>query len=129
MGTHAVAWLLNQYRCVLGRMRAHEFREAHPVSPGRAADSRPSRTRRDPRIKVEQLENRVMLSVTVTGVPDWLEQGPGPITGSMVTGIPNQPVTGAVSAIATHPTNANIIWVGTSGGGIWKTIDGGATWL
>ena len=77
---------------------------------------------------IEQLEQRVMLAVNVEGIPDWTERGPGPVTGSYVAGIPNQPVTGAVSAIATHPTNANTIWIGTAGGGIWRTTDGGSTW-
>jgi hypothetical protein len=28
-----------------------------------------------------------------------------------------------------HPTNASIFWVGTPSGGIWKTTDGGGSWL
>ena len=35
---------------------------------------------------------------------------------------------GAVSAIVTSPTDANIIWIGATNGGIWKTTDGGNTW-
>lgn len=36
---------------------------------------------------------------------------------------------GRVNAIAFHPTNASIIYVGAPAGGIWKTTDGGATWV
>jgi photosystem II stability/assembly factor-like uncharacterized protein len=36
---------------------------------------------------------------------------------------------GRVDRIAFHPTNQNIIYVGTSAGGIWKTTDGGNTWI
>lgn len=35
---------------------------------------------------------------------------------------------GAVETVVANPTNANILYVGTPEGGIWKTIDGGATW-
>jgi len=36
---------------------------------------------------------------------------------------------GAVSWILAHPTNANIIWVATVNGGIWKTTNGGTNWV
>jgi hypothetical protein len=35
---------------------------------------------------------------------------------------------GQVSAIAIDPSNASRIFVGSPGGGIWKTSDGGASW-
>ena len=65
MGTHAVAWLLNQYRCVLGRMRAHEFRQAHPI-PSEINCSRHGQ------MKVEPLEFRLLLS----GTPE-IDPAPG----------------------------------------------------
>jgi len=37
-------------------------------------------------------------------------------------------VNGRVSAIAVHPYNPNVIYLGASGGGVWRTINGGATW-
>src|SRR5687767_3391137 len=77
---------------------------------------------------VEQLERRTLLTVSVTGIPNWFEQGPGPIQGGQVRGIPNQPVTGAINAIVVDKdedtSGRNTIWVATVGGGIWKTTDG-----
>jgi photosystem II stability/assembly factor-like uncharacterized protein len=35
---------------------------------------------------------------------------------------------GRATAIAVDPTNDNVIFVGTSGGGVWRTGDGGQTW-
>jgi photosystem II stability/assembly factor-like uncharacterized protein len=35
---------------------------------------------------------------------------------------------GRVDAIAFHPTNSNIMYVGTPNGGVFKTTNGGATW-
>ncbi|MEE8524882.1 MAG: hypothetical protein V3T72_13190, partial [Thermoanaerobaculia bacterium] len=67
-------------------------------------------------------------AVFIQGIPDWVSQGPGPLTNAQVAGIPNQPVTGAINAIATHPSNASIMYVSTVGGGIWKTSDAGNTW-
>jgi photosystem II stability/assembly factor-like uncharacterized protein len=36
---------------------------------------------------------------------------------------------GRVNCIAFHPKNANIFWIGTPNGGIWKTLDAGKTWM
>lgn len=38
------------------------------------------------------------------------------------------PGTGRLVSMAIHPSNQNTIYVGSPGGGLWKTIDGGVTW-
>jgi len=35
---------------------------------------------------------------------------------------------GRVMAIAVHPANPGVIYIGTASGGLWKTTTGGATW-
>ena len=40
----------------------------------------------------------------------------------------NTPVSGRIAALAADPTNANTIYIGAAGGGVWKTIDAGTTW-
>jgi hypothetical protein len=35
---------------------------------------------------------------------------------------------GRVTAVAVHPRNGRIVYMGAADGGIWKTTDGGATW-
>ena len=58
----------------------------------------------------------------------WTELGPNPIpNGQVVTG-PQLAVSGRTTAIAVHPTNPNIVYVGTAQGGLYRTTDGGATW-
>ena len=52
---------------------------------------------------------------------NWMFKGPSTSTGGY-SGI------GRVSCIAFHPTNPNTFWVGTPGGGLWKTTDAGSTW-
>src|SRR6266481_2315977 len=53
----------------------------------------------------------------------WAPIGPSPIAQG------GSPVNGLVSAIAVNPANANIIYMGTAGGGAWRSDDGGATWF
>ena len=38
------------------------------------------------------------------------------------------PYSGRVSAIAPHPTNSSVAYLGAAQGGVWRTTDSGATW-
>ncbi|MBA2493218.1 MAG: hypothetical protein H0V31_00810, partial [Acidobacteria bacterium] len=53
----------------------------------------------------------------------WQPLGPAPIPIS-----PTTSYSGRVSAIAVHPTNANIVYVGTAQGGVYRSLNGGTTW-
>jgi hypothetical protein len=53
----------------------------------------------------------------------WTPIGPRPITSGSTTN------SGRLTAIAIHPTDPNIIYVGGAQGGVWKTVDGGASWV
>ena len=63
----------------------------------------------------------------------WRAEGPAPNTIGQVENIsPDDEVTGAVQTVVTHPTNANIMWVGAVNGGIWRTNNARAaspTWV
>ena len=37
-------------------------------------------------------------------------------------------MSGRTIAIAVHPTNPDIVYVGTANGGLYRTINGGTTW-
>jgi hypothetical protein len=37
-------------------------------------------------------------------------------------------VSGRVAALAVHPRNPNVVYMGAAGGGLWKTTNGGGTW-
>ncbi len=52
----------------------------------------------------------------------WTPRGPSPITDG------TQRNNGMVTAIAVHPGDRDIIYIGTASGGVWRTNDGGATW-
>jgi len=53
----------------------------------------------------------------------WAPIGPSPIAQG------SSPVNGLVSAIAVNPANSNVIYMGTAGGGAWRSDDGGASWF
>src|SRR5260221_13132841 len=53
----------------------------------------------------------------------WAPIGPSPISQGPSA------VNGLVTAIAVNPANSNVIYIGTAGGGAWRSDDGGATWF
>ena len=77
----------------------------------------------------------VFVLTTVSAGPAlsaWVEQGPGPILRGQSEGIPNNPVSGAVTGIAVDPLNANTVYLATVNGGVWKTTNATApspTWF
>src|SRR6476620_2921992 len=88
------------------------------------------------RLACEPLEDRRMLAINLTGVPTWVEQGPGPLVngqalvlsnGSVVAG----PASGAVEALAANPFDADVLFAATANGGLWRTTNATAaspTW-
>src|SRR6516162_2180560 len=64
---------------------------------------------------------------------NFVTQGPAPAFGP--TGVsrsadapPNGTVTGAIGPVIADSLNANRLFIGTVGGGIWTTTNGGLTW-
>jgi photosystem II stability/assembly factor-like uncharacterized protein len=75
---------------------------------------------------------RLSPAPTVGGT--WQELGPRPAVnldyaqnGTVVSQFGN--VSGRVDALAVDPTNPNVVYAGAAGGGVWKTVDGGANWV
>ena len=58
---------------------------------------------------------------------NWFEVGPAPINNGQDAG--NQAVSGRVTGVAVNPTDPNVIYISTAGGGAWKTKDGGLIWV
>lgn len=75
------------------------------------------------RLILERLEDRALMAVTPTGLPTWLEQGPGPILGGQAEGVGSgataNPVAGAIQAVAKGAGTS--LYVGSTNGGVWKT--------
>ncbi|TWT59616.1 choice-of-anchor Q domain-containing protein [Rubinisphaera italica] len=68
---------------------------------------------------VEVCEQRILLAAV------WTDQGPAPTqNGQLETGTqPNRQITGAIHTVLAHPTNPDILYIGSVNGGIWKTTD------
>jgi len=57
----------------------------------------------------------------------WTQIGPAPIPNGQTQGASN-PVSGRTVAIAVHPTDPNIVFVGAAQGGVYRSSDGGVNW-
>ncbi len=66
-------------------------------------------------LKANDLESR-------SSMTSWESLGPSSNTSGYAG-------TGRVASVGFHPTNQNIVYVGSGGGGIWKTTDGGDSWI
>jgi hypothetical protein len=55
----------------------------------------------------------------------WSPLGPAPLPNGNL----GVPVSGRTTAIAVDPTNPNIVYLGAAQGGVWRSLDGGQTWV
>lgn len=60
---------------------------------------------------------------------NWSYIGPTGFEGAQRKYFANGPLAGRVNALAYDPTNESIMYAGSAGGGVWKTIDGGNNWV
>ena len=58
---------------------------------------------------------------------NWTPLGPVQVPVDIGGGAPRG--NGRINTVAFHPTDPNIFWVGAPSGGIWKTTDGGNSWI
>lgn len=65
----------------------------------------------------------------VAGVSNWVPLGPTAIPKGQTYGGPRVLVTGRITSIVVDPTAPNTIYCGTAQGGIWKTTNGGSSWV
>jgi hypothetical protein len=108
-----IMWLSSILR--FWRSRRRPVRSVRQASPG---------------LYFERLEDRTSPSVTPLNLPQWTQQGPGPIfTGTGVSAAPDNRASGAVESVAVEPipqtngTNNYVVYAGTTNGGIWRTDD------
>jgi photosystem II stability/assembly factor-like uncharacterized protein len=50
----------------------------------------------------------------------WTPVGPAPISNGSA---------GRISTVAVHPDDPNTVYIGGAQGGVWKTVDGGLSWM
>lgn len=84
-----------------------------------------------PPLRPDTVEGTESLSQVSQAANKWVSRGPSPTRGAQVAVPPDNEVTGAIQAIAPHPTNPNILYIGAVNGGIWRSFDATAakpTW-
>lgn len=72
------------------------------------------------------------LGVIVAGaapgaMAQWAEQGPGPTLDGQTEGLPGNPVSGPVNAIAVDLAHPGTVYLGTVNGGVWKSTNANTT--
>ena len=89
--------------------------DGHPLHRGRE-------------LALEQIRNLQQIASVEAVVPGnaWAPIGPAPIVNGQTSG--SQPVSGRIGDIAVNPSNINHWVIGTAQGGVWRTLNGGATW-
>lgn len=93
----------------------------------------------DPMIRQESLktmklqEAKLQADVTAGRISprvlsgSWTNIGPFPLANGQTNGT-ETPVSGRTISIAVHPTNADIVYVGTAQGGLYRSTNGGQSW-
>src|SRR5204863_2120473 len=90
----------------------------------RGYDTAQQQSRTNSILQMERSEQALRAQQRAADQPEaasWIPLGPAPIP----TGSNNS---GRTSAIAVHPTNPDIAYVGTAQGGLYRTLNGGQTW-
>ncbi len=95
----------------------------------------------DPTLRVQAIEKLEAQQVEVQKLKSgysslllatpWLEIGPAspPLPNGQTQQFPaTAPVTGRATAIVVDPTNSNKVYLGAAQGGVWRSLDGGASW-
>lgn len=93
-------------------------RGAASADPTQQGDAEPP----DP---AEQREQRLPppRPVARAGAPSWEFLGPAPTQSAQLQVPPDNQVSGAIQSIAVHPSDANIVYVGSVNGGVWRTTN------
>ncbi len=88
----------------------------------------------DPHLRIEgirKMEEQERLAGLIPGLAPagvWTELGPDPIPNAQVETGPVTTASGRVIAIAIHPANPDIVYVGAAQGGLYRSTDGGTNW-
>ena len=115
------------------RLRDEYVARRRGIEPGRPFD--PTARGRAIEQMERQEKGRLIDSILNGGVPPpegvdaaWTAIGPVTIPNGQALNGANIAVTGRVTSIAVDPTNAGKVYLGTAQGGVWRSLDGGATW-
>lgn len=60
---------------------------------------------------------------TPAAMSQWAEQGPGPTLNGQTEGLPGNPVSGAINAMALDLHHPGTVYLATINGGVWKSVN------
>lgn len=69
-------------------------------------------------------ESEFIFNTQLLNLPNWSCLGPVGVRTNA-----NQIYSGRVRGLAVHPDNPDIVYIGAASGGLWKSMDGGTTWM
>jgi hypothetical protein len=95
------------------------------AEPESASDPR----RRDAAITRMRQQEAAARPLSPESTAAWTELGPNPLpNGETQQAGVTTAVTGRATSVVVDPTNSNKVYLGTAQGGVWRSLDGGATW-
>src|SRR5260370_15927328 len=107
----------------IGLKRGYEAgRPFDPLARGRAIQQM---ERQEKGRLIESMING-SLTPPVTTDAAWTPLGPSPLP---INSLGAGPFSGRVTAVVVDPTNPNKVYLGAAQGGVWRSIDGGVTWV
>jgi hypothetical protein len=109
------------------RERSYPFDSIAPGAMQRALES--VRGMRGTPVAGTLLPNMSRNGLVAAGSGAWRSIGPTPISPTSTYYNGRGPTSGRVNAIAVHPRNGSVIYIATARGGVWKTVNGGVTWM
>src|SRR6266404_2545214 len=77
----------------------------------------------------EQVAAKTADLITLLSVTNWSEIGPTTLANGQYQGGAEGPVNGRSTAVVVDPTDSNTIYLGTAQGGVWRSTNGGSTWI
>jgi photosystem II stability/assembly factor-like uncharacterized protein len=92
------------------------------------AEAREKAIREMERQEIQLGKQRSLLGLSaLVNTTNWSFLGPAPIPNGQTSSV-SMPVSGRTISIAVHPTDPDIVYVGTAQGGLYKSTSGGANW-
>jgi len=80
-------------------------------------------------VAIQTMEHQVPTRPGNVPFPGWMALGPSPVPNGQTQQFPTvAPVSGRATCVVVDPTNSNKVYLGTAQGGVWRTLNGGATW-
>ena len=103
-----------------------------PTARGRAIEMMEQQQEAAAQLQADRFSKAVpssfnLLLLAPFSFPTWNELGPNPIPLAQTSGSRSN-ASGRVSAIEIDPADPNKVYVGTAQGGVFRSLDGGATW-